>query len=129
MNHESTSSKTSRWFDAGSVDSIPLMGARQMRTEHGVIAIVRTGSGAVHAIGDACPHRGGPLSQGMVFGEQIQCPMHGLVIDLLSGTAVAPDSGAVPVYPVRIDNDRILVDVAAASAAVACSGNCACAAA
>lgn len=122
-----TMNDTALWIDAGPVEAIPSPGARRLPTEHGNIAVVRTGSGEVYAIGDSCPHKGGPLSQGMVFGERVQCPMHGLVIDLKSGFAVAPDTGAVSTYPVRIDGGRILVGLAAQTASAACGGGCACA--
>lgn len=122
------SQSTSAWIDAGPVDAIPSPGARQLRTAQGNIAVVRTGSGTVYAIADACPHKGGPLSQGMVFGERVQCPMHGLVIDLASGVAVAPDLGATATYPVRVEAGRIYVNAAAATtASVGCGGECACA--
>lgn len=115
------------WVDAGPVDAIPSPGARRLPTEQGTIAVVRTGSGTVYAIGDSCPHKGGPLSQGMVFGEKLQCPMHDLVIDLKTGFAVAPDTGAVSTYPVRIENGRIRVGMAPQTAATPCGGGCACA--
>lgn len=122
-----TMNDTALWVDAGPVEAIPSPGARRLPTEHGNIAVVRTGSGEVYAIGDSCPHKGGPLSQGMVFGERVQCPMHGLVIDLKSGFAVGPDTGAVSTYPVRIEAGRILVGLAAQTASAACGGGCACA--
>ncbi|MFZ2855053.1 MAG: nitrite reductase (NAD(P)H) small subunit [Rhodocyclaceae bacterium] len=122
-----TANANTPWIDAGPVDAIPSPGARQLRTAQGNIAVVRTGSGTVYAIADTCPHKGGPLSQGMVFGERVQCPMHGLVIDLLTGSAVAPDTGAAATYPVRIENGRIYVGALAESANVGCGGRCACA--
>jgi nitrite reductase (NADH) small subunit len=124
------SQATSSWIDAGPVDAIPSPGARQLRTAHGNIAVVHTSSGAVYAIADSCPHKGGPLSQGMVFGERVQCPMHGLVIELATGAAVAPDTGAAATYPVRIEAGRIYIDVAAPKTATVsrgCGGECACA--
>ncbi len=121
---------TSSWIDAGPVDAIPSPGARQLRTPQGNIAVVRTVSGTVYAIADSCPHKGGPLSQGMVFGERVQCPMHGLVIELATGTAVAPDVGVTATYPVQIEGGRIFIDVAApktAAVSQGCGGECACA--
>lgn len=123
-----TTVNETQWVDAGPLDAIPRPGARRLPTGAGMLAVVRTGSGAVYAIADACPHRGGPLSQGMVFGERVQCPMHGLVIDLPSGAAVAPDSGAVGTHPVRIEGGRILVGLTPSSAGAPCGGACACAA-
>jgi nitrite reductase (NADH) small subunit len=116
-----------KWLDAGPVDAIPCPGARRLHTEHGDIALVRTGSNTVYAIGDKCPHKGGPLSQGMVFGEKLQCPTHGLVVDLMTGVAVAPDTGAVSTYRVRVENGRILISTMPQTAAAPCAGTCACA--
>ncbi|MCK6404519.1 MAG: nitrite reductase (NAD(P)H) small subunit [Rhodocyclaceae bacterium] len=116
-----------QWFDAGPVESIPKPGARRLRTNEGDIAVVRTSSGAVYAIGDKCPHKGGPLSQGMVFGEKVQCPTHGLVVDLVTGIAVSPDTGAVSTYRVRVESGRILICMVPQTAAAPCSGTCACA--
>lgn len=127
MNANATNNAVAQWLDAGPVDAIPAPGARRLPTAQGNLAIVRTGSGTVYAIGDSCPHKGGPLSQGMVFGERVQCPMHGLVVDLTTGLAVAPDSGAVATYPVRIVDGRILVSLVLQSAAAPCGGGCACA--
>lgn len=115
------------WIDAGPLTAIPCPGARQLRTEQITLAIVRTSSDTIYAIADACPHRGGPLSQGMVYGERLQCPMHGLVIDLVSGAAIAPDHGSTATYPVRINNGHILVGLTPQSRSTGCSGHCACA--
>ncbi|MFC5303273.1 nitrite reductase (NAD(P)H) small subunit [Azospira restricta] len=116
-----------QWIDAGPLEAIPSPGARRLPSAHGDIAVVRTGSGAVYAIDDRCPHKGGPLSQGMVFGERVQCPLHGLVIDLPTGFAVGPDTGAVSTYPVRVADGRILVGLLPQTASAACGGGCACA--
>lgn len=115
------------WIDAGPIDAIPCPGARQLRTGDLTLAIVRTSSDTLYAIADACPHRGGPLSQGMVYGERLQCPMHGLVIDLISGNAVAPDHGSTATYPVRLSEGRIQVGLTPQSRNTGCSGHCACA--
>lgn len=113
------------WLDAGTIDELPRPGARQLRTPQGNIALFRTGSDAIHAVADACPHRGGPLSQGMVYGERVHCAMHGLNLDLASGIAVAPDCGCAPVYPVRLEGRRIFVGM---SSEVREGAGCACAA-
>lgn len=97
------------WVDAGPTDAIPAPGARQLRTSEGNIALVKTSAGEFHAVQDACPHRGGPLSQGMVYGDRVQCPMHGFNIDLKTGQAIAPDHGCTRTYPVRVENGRIMV--------------------
>ncbi len=101
------------WVAACHVTDIPSPGARCLRTSQGNIALFRTGDGELFALEDRCPHRGGPLSQGMVFGQRVACPMHGMVFDLASGAAVAPDSGEVRRYPVRCEGERVLVGLPA----------------
>ena len=94
------------------VDDIPLHGARVWRRPvdvDGDIAIFRTADDRVFAVRDRCPHRGGPLSQGIVFGERVACPLHNWTIELANGCAVAPDRGCATTYPVRIDDGVVHV--------------------
>lgn len=82
---------------------IPRLGARRfLRGDGTTIAIFRTADDKVFALRDACPHKGGPLSQGIVFGESVACPLHNWCIDLASGSAAAPDEGAVERFEVRV---------------------------
>lgn len=102
------------WIDAGALDALPACGARVLRTDDGRlcdIAVFRTGDGRVFALADRCPHRGGPLSQGIVHGGRVTCPLHDWVIDLESGSAEGPDEGATQTYAVRIENGRVLIEV------------------
>ena len=73
-----------------------------MRADGKVIAIFRTAGDRVFALNDRCPHKGGPLSQGIVFGESVACPLHNWCIDLESGAAAAPDEGCVERFDVRV---------------------------
>jgi len=85
------------------LEDIPVLGARRYEREDGkTIAVFRTQSDAVFALHDECPHKGGPLSQGIVFGESVACPLHNWCIDLRSGTAGAPDEGCVEKFEVRV---------------------------
>jgi len=93
----------SDWIEVGTVDDIPTLGARVVRGPDGDIAVFRTASGSIFALRDRCPHRGGPLSQGIVHGEQVACPLHDWKIHLDSGTAVAPDEGCTPCYETRVE--------------------------
>ena len=81
------------WFDIGTVDDIPLLGARCVKTPQGRIGVFRTHDDRIFAIEDHCPHKGGPLSQGIVAGDTVTCPLHGWNIQLDSGQACAPDVG------------------------------------
>ncbi|MHB8622262.1 MAG: nitrite reductase small subunit NirD [Sulfuricaulis sp.] len=91
------------WILAGRLDEIPCPGARVIRTPAGDIALFRTLDDRVFALRDQCPHQGGPLSQGIVYGHKVACPLHNWNIELDSGTAVAPDEGRTACYPVRIE--------------------------
>jgi nitrite reductase (NADH) small subunit len=92
-------------IDVCKLDDIPKLGARRYPAADGkVIAIFRTGNDEVFAVNDACPHKGGPLSQGIVLGDSVSCPLHGWCIDLKRGEACSPDSGTVERYDVCVEN-------------------------
>jgi nitrite reductase (NADH) small subunit len=105
------------WIDVGPVASIPERGARVVRAGAVDIALFRTGTGRIFALRDRCPHRGGPLSQGIVHGERVTCPLHDWVIDLRSGNAVGADEGCTPAFATRVADGRIEIDVPAAASA------------
>jgi nitrite reductase (NADH) small subunit len=85
------------------LEDIPRLGARRYLGHDGhTIAVFRTASDGVFALRDACPHKGGPLSQGIVFGESVACPLHNWCIDLKSGSAAAPDEGMVERFEVEV---------------------------
>jgi len=97
------------WIEVGRLDDIPQRGARRVR-DAGIalpIAVFRTADDAVFALIDRCPHKAGPLSEGIVQGCAVACPLHGWVIHLDNGEAEAPDEGRVPVVPVRLADGAI----------------------
>ena len=98
---------STEWRDIGRLDDIPRQGARVVTTGAGDIAVFRTLDDAVFAIDDRCPHKGGPLSQGIVHGHAVTCPLHNWVIDLASGQAAAPDRGCVRHIPIRLEAGRL----------------------
>ena len=102
------------WTDVGAVTDIPLRGARRVPTPQGDIAVFRTGDGRIFALRDACPHKGGPLSQGIVHGHQVACPLHNWNIDLATGEAAGADrgKGCAPTVPLKIEAGRILLGAA-----------------
>jgi len=102
------------WCDIGALSDIPRLGARVVATPGGNIAVFRTGSDAVYALDDRCPHKDGPLSQGIVHGIAVTCPLHNWTIDLATGEAAEPDRGCVRTIPVRLENGRILLMLPAA---------------
>ena len=99
------------WTDVGAVTDIPLRGARRVPTPEGDIAVFRTGDGQVFALRDQCPHKGGPLSQGIVHGHAVACPLHNWNIDLASGEPMGADKGkgCTPVVPLRVEGGRIFL--------------------
>lgn len=100
------------WIDIGALDDIPAQGARVIKTALGCVAIFRTAGDEVFALDDRCPHKGGPLSEGIVHGAQVTCPLHNWVFDLTTGQAQGADTGQVTTYPVRVQGGRILLDAA-----------------
>lgn len=97
----------SGWIEVGRVNEIPQLGARVVRTPGGDIAVFRTADDEIFALRDKCPHKGGPLSQGIVHGKRVACPLHDWKIELDSGIAVAPDEGCAARFPVRVEGDVI----------------------
>ena len=94
------------------VDDIPVLGARRIARSGSVdVAIFRTADDKVFALLDRCPHRGGPLSQGIVFGESVACPLHNWTIELADGCARAPDAGCTQRFSVQVDAGNVLLDV------------------
>jgi len=101
------------WLDIGALEEIPRQGARVVRTPLGCIAVFRASDDALFAIEDACPHKGGPLSQGIVHGRSVTCPLHNWVISLETGEAQGADSGRVRTHRLRVEAGRLLLDGAA----------------
>ena len=100
----------SEFIDIAPLESIPRRGARVVKTALGCVAIFRTAEDRVFAIDDSCPHKKGPLSEGIVHGNAVTCPLHNWVISLETGLAQGADEGAVNTYEIRVENGRILLD-------------------
>jgi nitrite reductase (NADH) small subunit len=96
-------------LDIGVLNDIPRLGSRVVETEQGRIAVFRSRDDQVFAVRDACPHKGGPLSQGIVSGTTVACPLHNWKIDLASGEALGADKGCVNTFVVRVENGRLLL--------------------
>lgn len=95
------------WVRIGQLEDIPKLGSRVVRRADGNIAVFRTADDSVFALLDRCPHKGGPLSQGIVHGSQVSCPLHEWKIRLHSGEAVAPDEGCTTAFAVRVEADGV----------------------
>ena len=99
-----------QWIEIGAIKDIPRLGARVVRTASGNIAVFRTESDEVFALDDRCPHKGGPLSEGIVHGTSVTCPLHNWVFDMNTGSAQGADQGTVRTYPIRVQQGRVLID-------------------
>lgn len=93
------------------LSAIPRLGSRVVRTADGDIALFRTGDDQVFALHDLCPHKGGPLSQGIVHGHTVTCPLHAWKIDLASGAAQAPDQGCTLRHAVRVHESVVYLSI------------------
>jgi nitrite reductase (NADH) small subunit len=112
-------SMVGEWLDIGPVDQLPALGARTLPVQGGEeIAIFHTANGEVYALVNKCPHKAGPLSQGIVHDTTVTCPLHNWRISLVTGKALGEDKGCVPIIPVKIDGGRILIGRAEALASV-----------
>jgi nitrite reductase (NADH) small subunit len=99
------------WIEIGTLADIPKQGARVVRTKDGDIAVFRTAADELFALRDRCPHKGGQLSQGIVYGNKVACPLHDWKINLDTGLAVAPDEGCAARYPVRLDGETVFLSL------------------
>jgi nitrite reductase (NADH) small subunit len=100
------------WVEIGVLEDIPRRGARCVATPGGRIGVFRTAGDEVYALDDRCPHRGGPLSQGIVHDASVTCPLHSWVLSLRTGEAEGADEGAVRTVPVRLVEGRIWLGLA-----------------
>ena len=108
----SKSDHNADWIAVGSLYDIPLLGSRIVRLPNMDVAIFRAEGDKLFAVEDKCPHKEGPLSQGIVHGSSVTCPLHNWVIDLATGEAVAPDVGCVKTYDVRLSGSDLYLRVA-----------------
>ncbi len=100
-----------QWIVVGHLNDIARRGSRCIKGPKFAIAVFRTADDQVYAIEDKCPHKNGPLSQGIVHDGCVTCPLHNWVINLKSGEVLGEDEGAVRTVPVRLENGLILLDI------------------
>jgi len=100
--------EANHWVPICRLEDIPVLGARVLVVEGAdSIAVFRTAQDQVFALRDRCPHKGGPLSQGIVAGDTVTCPLHSWTVNLADGTARAPDNGCVHRFAVRVQNGEV----------------------
>lgn len=100
------------WIDIGALDDIPLRGARKVKTRAGCVAVFRTAEAEIFVTGGTCPHKGGPLAEGIVHDRKVTCPLHNWVFDLETGEAQGADEGRIATYPAKVEDGRVLIDAA-----------------
>lgn len=93
----------SDWLKIAPLEEIPVLGSRVVETPDYRIAVFRGKDDKIFAIKDACPHKQGPLSQGIMHGDSVTCPLHGWKINLISGEALGPDEGCTNVFETKVD--------------------------
>ncbi len=108
----SDASLKTRWLDACSVNDIPVRGSRRIVEGELTIGLFKTMDGEVYAINNKCPHKSGPLSEGIVHDSSVTCPLHGWIFDLKTGQAQGADEGCVKTFEVDRRDDRVWVKVA-----------------
>lgn len=99
------------WTAVCRIEDIPVLGARRVARAHGMdVAVFRNDQDQVFALLDRCPHKGGPLSQGIVFGTSVACPLHNWTIGLDDGCAKAPDEGCATRFACRVEHGQVMLD-------------------
>jgi len=99
------------WKSICRVEDIPRLGSRRVARERGIaVAVFRNAEDKVFALLDRCPHKGGPLSQGIVFGESVACPLHNWTIGLADGHAKAPDEGCTTTFACKVEGGQVFLD-------------------
>ena len=99
------------WNKVALLEEIPVLGSRVVATRQGDIALFRTEGDEVFALHDKCPHKGGPLSQGIVHGKKVTCPLHGWNIGLEDGNAIAPDVGCAGKLTAKLENGVVYLRI------------------
>lgn len=101
----------SNWTEVVALDEIPQLGSRVIKTDTISIAVFRNSVNEVFAVKDECPHKKGPLSQGIVHGTSVTCPLHNWKIDLNNGEAIGPDEGCTHVFPVKVEDGMVFLSI------------------
>ena len=100
-----------QWKKICLVTDIPMLGSRRVTRPAGLdVAVFRNDQDEIFALLDRCPHKGGPLSQGIVFGTSVACPLHNWTIELTGGCARAPDEGCTPKFSVQVSDGLVHLD-------------------
>ncbi len=99
------------WIEVTELTQIPVLGSRVIKTREMDIAVFRGTNDKVYAIRDACPHKNGPLSQGIMHGTSVTCPLHNWKIDLTNGEALGPDQGCTNIFPAKTEDGKVFLQL------------------
>ena len=102
-----------RWVKVAPLNEIPALGARVVRSKEIEIGVFRLADDRVFAINNSCPHKGGPLSEGIVYGDKIACPLHSWKISLVDGKADEPDIGQTACFNTKIEDNIVYLELKA----------------
>lgn len=103
-----TAEKICKWYAVANVRDIPLNEGRRVYFGLHEVALFRL-PGGFRAVANRCPHKGGPLADGIVAGKSVFCPLHNWKIGLESGAVEANGAGCVRVYPVKVMNSIVFI--------------------
>ncbi len=108
----------SNWVKVAPFEDIPKLGARVVRTKDSAqksfdIGVFRTEDDRIFAINNTCPHKGGPLSQGIVYGDKVACPLHSWKISLVDGKAEEPDVGETACFNTKVEDGIVYLELKA----------------
>jgi len=99
------------WTEIVTLQEIPALGSRVIKTDTMDIAVFRTSDDEIFAIRNECPHKKGPLSEGIVHGHAVTCPLHNWKIDLTSGEALGPDEGCTNIYQTKVEDGKVFLSL------------------
>ncbi len=100
----------SNWIEVCAEDDIPYLEGRRVVINGFYVAVFNTEEG-FYATGDVCPHMGGPLSDGDVAATTVSCPLHASKIEMKTGEVKNGDLSRVFTFPVKVEENRVFVDV------------------
>ncbi len=101
----------SNWVRVAPLEEIPKLGARVVRSKDIDIGVFRLEDGRIYAVNNSCPHKGGPLSEGIVYGDKIACPLHSWKISLVDGKADEPDEGTTACFNTKIEDGVVYLEL------------------
>ena len=113
MSAATATATANEWTLICNITDIPVLGSRRVTRDSGLdVAVFRNSQDEVFALLDRCQHKGGPLSQGIVFGTHVACPLHNWTIGLCDGQASAPDEGCTPKFSVKLEDGAVYLKAA-----------------